>query len=368
MAGRPVTVGLVGAGDISGRYARCLQALAPFALRAVAGREQAQALFDDPEVELVLNLTPPLEHAAVTAAALRAGKHVYSEKPLAHDLAAADSLMALARDTGLTLACAPATHLGPAQQAVKHAIESGALGRLVGGSATIVYAGPDHWHHKPAPIFGAAAGPLFDLGVYFVSAFVHWFGNVRRVSGSGRRMDATRQVRAGPQQGSVFRVDALTHVVGWVEFVAGPVVSLTTSFDSPGSRASLIEVMGTEASLALPAGADGFTALPLCCRKHGEWELLAATVTGWTEPWWAVGVVDAADALRSGREPRCSTALARHVLEVLSALQASCESGRSIDILSRCQAPPGLLSGPIDANFPALFATAVSLNPTGPTP
>ena len=358
----------MGVGDISGRYVTCLQALLPFEVRAVSGRGQVQPLLDDPGIELMLNLTPPLEHAAVTAAALRAGKHVYSEKPLAHDTAAADALIALARDTGRTLACAPATHLGPAQQAVKHQIESGALGRLVGGNATIVYAGPDRWHHNPAPIFGAAAGPLFDLGVYFVSAFVHWFGDVRRVSASGRRLHDQRQVQAGSRRGDSFPVTALTHVVGWIEFVAGPVVTLTVSFDSPGSRASLIEVMGTEASLALPAGGDGFTAMPLCCRSHGLWEPLPATLTGWSDPWWAVGVVDAADALRSGREPRCSTGVARHVLEVLTALQTSCESGRSINVHSSCQPPPALPNGPASASFPALFGTLPPLPAPTPPP
>lgn len=356
MSVRPLGVGVIGAGDISRRYVSCLQALDPFEVRAVVGRSGVQALLGDPDVDLVLNLTPPLEHAAVNAAALRAGKHVYSEKPLAHDLQAVDALIALARDTGRTLACAPAVHLGPAHQAVKHAIDSGALGRLVGGSATIVYAGPDRWHANPAPIFGAAAGPLFDLGVYFVSAFVHWFGSVRRVSASGRRMHDTRWVQAGPRQGESFAVEALTHVVGWIEFESGPVVSLTTSFDSPGSRASLLEVFGTDASLALAAGVDGFTAMPSCCRRLGEWLPVEAALTDWTDPWWAVGVVDTADALLSAREPRCSSAVARHVLDVLTMLQASCEGGRSIDVPSCCRPPAALAAGPVAANFPFLFA------------
>jgi predicted dehydrogenase len=356
MSARPLGVGVIGAGDISRRYVNCLQALAPFEVRAVAGRSEVQALLDDPKVELVLNLTPPLEHVAVTAAALRAGKHVYSEKPLAHDLVAADGLIALARDAGRTLACAPAVHLGPAQQAVRRAIDTGALGRLVGGCATIVYAGPDRWHANPAPIFGAAAGPLFDLGVYFVSAFVHWFGSVRRVSACGRRMHDMRRVQAGPRQGEDFAVSSLTHVVGWIEFESGPIVSLTTSFDSPGSRASLIEVFGTDASLALAAGADGFTTLPTCCRRYGEWLPVDATLSEWSEPWWAIGVVDAADALRNGREPRCSTEVARHVLDVLTTLQASCESGGSIDVRSRCRPPAALAVGPVAASFPSLFA------------
>ena len=352
-----VGVGVVGAGDISRRYINCLQAMPPFEVRAVAGRTQVQSLLEDPGIELVLNLTPPLEHAAVTAAALRAGKHVYSEKPLAHDLVAADDLISLARETRRTLACAPAVHLGPAQQAVKHAVDAGALGRLVGGSATVVYAGPDRWHHNPAPIFGPAAGPLFDIGVYFVSAFVHWFGSARRVSACGRRLHDTRRVQAGPRQGAVFPVAALTHVVGWIEFEAGPVVTLTTSFDSPGSRASWIEVFGTDASVSLPAGGDGFTAMPLICQRFGEWQPLESSLTGWTDPWWAVGVVDTANALRSAGESRCSTQVARHVLEVLTAIQISCETGGSIDVASRGQPPLALGTGAIEASCPALFSS-----------
>lgn len=351
----PVGVGIIGAGDISRRYSDCLQAIDAFALRGVVGRDGAAALLADPGVELVVNLTPPLAHAAVTRAALQAGKHVYSEKPLAHDLDEALALVDLAREHGLLMACAPATHLGPAQQAVRHAIDSGALGDVLGGGAQVVYGGPDLWHHNPAPLFGRAAGPLFDLGVYFVNAFVHWFGSVRRVSARGLRARPMREVRSGPRAGQRFDVQVPTHVTGWMEFEAGPVVSVTTSFDSPGSRAPAIEVFGSRASITLPTGLDPFTAAPALCRRLGEWTEMSSPLTGWSEPWWAVGVIDAADALRTGREPRCSTTVAHHVLEVLSALQHSCETVGTVDIRSRCRPPAGLPGGPIADHFPDLL-------------
>lgn len=354
---RPVGVGIVGAGDIGPRYAACLRALSPQPLRfcGIAGRDGLDALLADPEVELVLNLTPPLAHAQVTAAALRAGKHVYSEKPLAHDLESADALRNQATSAGLTLACAPATHLGPAQQAIRQALAAGELGQPVGGSATLVYAGPDRWHYNPAPIFGAAAGPLFDIGVYFVNAFVHLFGSVARVSAVARRMQTTRQVHAGPRRGETFAVSAPTHVSGWLEFESGVVVTLTTSFDSRGSQAPMLEVYGTEASVALPWSQDTFAAVPQICRRMGDWQPMAHTVEGWSDPWWAVGVIDTADALRGARAPRCHDGVARHVLEVLTAVEAASAQHCCVDIVSRCDVPPALLAGPVTVNFPALF-------------
>jgi predicted dehydrogenase len=343
-----VGIGIVGAGDISRRYVD---------RRAVLGEpfRSTAELLADPGVDLVVNLTPPLAHADVSAAALHAGKHVYTEKPLAHDLAQADALIELARSQGRVLACAPATHLGPAQQAVRCMLDHGELGDVVGAHATVVYAGPHLWHHNPAALFGAGAGPLLDLGVYFVSAFVHWFGPARRVSAAGRTAHAVRRIHSGPRRGGTFPVTTHTHVAGWIEFHSGVIASLTTSFDSPGSRASSIEVYGTRASLALDTTGDAFNAVLRRCESHGKWDLITPPSNGWADRWWAVGPVDTVDAILSRRTPRASVGVARHVLEVLLALEQSCNSGQTMAVASQCTPPEALPLGPISASFPALL-------------
>lgn len=371
MRSGPVGVAIVGAGDISRCYVECLRGFEALALHGICNRSGSLGnvvhglpwrslndLLRDPGVELVLNLSNPLEHASTSAAALQAGKHVYSEKPLAHEPAEGRLLQRLAAERGLVLACAPATHLGPAQQTVRDMIDRGELGRIVGGTATVVYGGPDLWHANPAPLFGTAAGPLFDLGVYFVSAFVHWFGPAVRVSGHGRRMHDVRRVHAGPRQGEIFDVTALTHVAGWIEFASGAVVSLTTSFDSPGSGANAIEVYGTEASVALAAGSLGFEAPVTCCRRHATWEPLPAIIDNWCEPWWGIGVVDTAQALRCGTAPRAPADVALHVLDILSALELACHEHRVVAVDSGCAIPPALQAGRIDDNFRALLGAS----------
>ncbi|HZF79195.1 MAG TPA: hypothetical protein VEZ89_05335, partial [Rubrivivax sp.] len=155
--------------------------------------------------------------------------------------------------------------------------------------------------------------------------------------------------------GQTFHVSTPTHVAGWVEFDSGVIASLTTSFDSPGSRASSIEVFGTQASLALDNTGDAFNAVLRRCRSHGKWDVITPPSDGWADRWWAVGPVDTVDAILAGRAPRASAEVARHVLEVLLALERSCDSGQTIEVASACTAPEALLPGPISANFPALL-------------
>jgi predicted dehydrogenase len=110
----------------------------------------------------------------------------------------AEGLIALSRERGLTLACAPATFLGPAQQTARRLMDAGELGQVLGASTTLVYPGPDQWHHDPAALFGPAAGPVFDMGVYDVTALVNLFGPVARVSAAGGSARSQRAVGTGP--------------------------------------------------------------------------------------------------------------------------------------------------------------------------
>ena len=90
--------------------------------------ESNEALLADPDVAIVVNLTPPPCHYPVTKAALEAGKHVYSEKPLTTDLEQARELLALAEANGLYLCCAPSNVLGDTAQTLWKAVEDGAVG------------------------------------------------------------------------------------------------------------------------------------------------------------------------------------------------------------------------------------------------
>jgi predicted dehydrogenase len=348
LSASPIRIGLIGLGDIAGRYIDTLKD-AP-GVRLVAGASSSperarsrrelglpvQALDDliaRDDLDLVLNLTPPRVHARITRRALEAGKSVYSEKPLATTLEDAKAIAALAEASGLVLACAPATFMGPAQQTARQMIDAGELGAVWGAAATMVYPGPDLWHHDADRLFGPGAGVVMDMGVYDVTALVHLLGPVERVTAGGGRARVERAIRAGPRAGERFPVEALTHASALLGFAGGATATLTVSFDGPGARRSELEIYGSRASLALPRSGE-FSGPIQITRALGVWDE-QSPIFGWTEPSWALGVLDTADAIRSGRAPRASAATAIHVLETLLAIERSVVSGATIEIASR---------------------------------
>lgn len=363
----------MGGGDISARYAQLLSKsprFRPIAVAVSAPESATQAtartglpacslpeLLANADVGLVLNLTPPLAHATVTAAALAAGRHVYSEKPLAAGLPAARRLIRLAARNGVCLACAPATFLGPALQEARRMLDEGQLGAVLSARGSMVYPGPDHWHHSPAALFGPAAGPVFDMGVYHVTALVTLLGPVQRVWARGSRSSPVRTVRAGPKAGQSFDVAALTHVEALLEFAAGPSASLTLSFDGIGSRGPGLEILGTRASLSLPQPGQ-FDGPMRICRAFGTWEDVTPPAP-WPETGWLAGLHTMMDHLdqpdtvgEQGPWPAPDVAL--HVLETLTAIDRACRSGTLQTVRSRCDRPP-----PLGAEAPANWGLAL---------
>ena len=154
----PMRVGVVGCGVIAARYvadSSRLRELAADRLRRPRSRalraafasehdlraESVDELLADPDVELVLNLTPPAAHGSLSLAALAAGKHVYSEKPLAVSVQRGPCARRAGERLGLRLGCAPDTFLGSAYQAGKRLIEAGAIGTPLGAAAAILVGG-----------------------------------------------------------------------------------------------------------------------------------------------------------------------------------------------------------------------------------
>jgi predicted dehydrogenase len=301
-------------------------------------------LLADPSIEIVLNLTPPLAHAAVSRAAIAAGKHVYSEKPLASDRASAAAILAEAGSAGLRLGCAPDTFLGGALQTARATLDGGGVGEPLGFAATVMNRGPEHWHPDPDLFYAPGGGPVLDLGPYYLTALVHLLGPVATVSSVARTSFPERRIGTGPRAGQTVPVGVSTYVVGLLTFVSGVIGPFTMSFDAGGSSAPYLELYGSEAILRL-ADPNTFDApIQRRAREGGEWVDVPA---GWS--WGAmrgIGLADMAAAIRSGRPHRASGELAYHVLDVLLALDEAAMAGRTVEIASRCDRPNAL---PADA-------------------
>jgi len=370
----PVRTAIVGCGMISSHYLTNCRQTDLLEVVACVDRDHGRAVeqaerFDieracsldaalaDSSIELVVNLTVPSEHGGVALAALRAGKSVYNEKPLAVSRELAAVLLQEAGGRGLHLGSAPDTFLGAGLQTCRALIDSGEIGAPVAAMGFMLVRGPELWHPDPAFLYQQGAGPLFDMGPYYITALVSLLGPVRRVTGSARTLHSERTVRSGPKQGEHFPVETPTHVAAVLEFSEGAVASLVTSFDVSlsagatfdlyGLGGGLLEIQGVEGTISLP-DPDTFGG-PVRLRKLREaaWRDMPLS-HGHAEERRGIGIVDMARAMRAGGAHRANGELAYHVLDVMHCVLEAARTGRHVTLGSSCDRP-----APLDPDFRA---------------
>jgi predicted dehydrogenase len=352
----PARVGVIGCGNILEQYIQGMRAAGGLEIVACAdldvGRAAAAAarhgipaslpaeqLIADPSVDIVVNLTVPAAHADVTSAALGAGRSVYSEKPLGVTLAECDRLIALADRHRVRLGSAPDTFLGAGTQTARQAIDAGLIGRPVSASAQLLRPGPEAWHPSPEFIYAHGAGPVLDIGPYYVTALVTLLGAVDRVTALGTNPMPARRIGAGPRAGQTFRSVVDTDVRALME-MGSVAVALTLTYDSPelGWR---VEIVGDEGVIRC-GDPDTFEG-PVLLRRYDEatWRELPLLAEG-TAHGRGFGVAELATAIAEGRPHRTNATLARHVMETLLAVEQAARSHEWVAISSRCERPAPL--------------------------
>ena len=352
----PIRVGVLGCGVISRQYAENAKAFDSFELVACADLDHAQArtleeahgfpavsvaeLIADPSIDAVLNLTPPGVHAAVIHESLAAGKHVYTEKPLATHAGDAADLVDEADRLRLRLACAPDIFLGGPYQAARRLIDEGAIGEPLAVNAAMLVGGQESWHPNPDIFFADGAGPLLDMGPYYVSAIVALLGPVQRVAGFASMRTRERTIEIGPRAGERFAVATPTHAAASMELESGVTANLLASFEATGQYVCDLVIHGTEGALALPdpnafagplrlrRGRAGWREVPLPSRNGRDAR--------------GIGLHDLVEAIASGRAPRASGRLGLHVVEVARGILRSAEEGRTIEIETRVDQPEAM--------------------------
>jgi predicted dehydrogenase len=353
---RPARVGIVGCGDVTNLY---LPGTAPFAsieLAACADLDPDRAaalsarggfpavapeeLLADPLIEIVLVLTPPAAHAAISRAAIAAGKHIYSEKPLATTRLDAEVVLAEARSAGVRVGAAPDTFLGGGLQTARALIDEGAIGTPVAATGCVAHLGPESWHPNPGIFYARGGGPLLDVGPYYVTALVNLLGPIVRVSAIGRGVGSERLIGSGPRAGTTVAAEAPTTVFATLAFESGVVGGLTASFDVVASKTPHLEIHGTAGSLSLgdPDRFDGAVRYRALGTK--SWEDVPLRFDGGIGR--GIGLADLIAALRTERPHRASGELAFHVLDVLLAIETATTSDRSARVMSRCERPAPL--------------------------
>jgi predicted dehydrogenase len=355
-----VKVGIVGCGVISRHYAESAAAFDAFELVACGdldptcaealGAEHELAvlpvddLLADPELDLVLNLTPAPAHAAVTRAALEAGKHVYTEKPLATDLGTAAELLAEADRRSLRIGCAPDIFLGGAYQAARALVEEGAIGEPLAVSAAMLVGGADAWHPNPEQFFRDGAGPLLDMGPYYLTAIVALLGPIRRVAGFAGSRRSERTIVVGPRAGERFAVETPTHTAATMELDGGVTANLVASFEARDRYVCDLELHGADGVLSLP-DPNAFGGPLRLRRGRGDWEEVCYASRGAREA-RGIGLNELAEAVAAGREHRASGRLGLHAIDVARGILRAAETGRTEHLATTVARPAPL---PVDA-------------------
>lgn len=386
-------IGVIGCGMVSHAYLGTIVRAPNLRLKALASRTMVSAqrqaalyggaatsvdaLLADPDITIVVNLAPPATHHAIGRRVLEAGKHLYSEKPLAIRLDDANDLLALAEGRGLAIGCAPDTFLGEGHQTTRRLVDAGAIGTVTGGAIAFGTAGMESWHPNPAFFYAVGGGPLLDVGPYYVTQLVNLLGPVAEVVALGTRPHETRAITAPGRTGEKIAVAVSTTVNGAILFESGANIALSLSWDVVAHDRPPIEIYGTKGSLQAP-DPNQFGGVTRLSDGGGGWRSVGnATPPRRLEPAMlavaiqslgrgvdprtggpvgpdtalcygdlrGLGLLELASAVRDGRPPRASGKLATHVLEVLLALQASAEGAGRIAIRSTVDRPAAMIPG-----------------------
>jgi predicted dehydrogenase len=369
-------VGIIGCGNISDIYVRNAKLfndveiitcsdISPAAAERLASKYSlremnVEALLAADDIEIILNLTLPAAHAEVSRAAIAAGKHVYSEKPLATSLQDAIALIEEAEAKGLRVGCAPDTILGAGLQTGKALIDEGRVGQIITGLAAVMSRGGEHWHPNPAVFYQKGAGPVLDLGPYYVSALTALLGPVTEVRAMGQISPLERRYGAeGPNKGKTFSVGTFTTVNAILTFASRANVSFIASWDVWRHGVRPIELHGTLASIRVPdpdtfGGDVELSANNRLLNIHDAKEVaLLGTQIDWLihktggktfgginypignpviANYRSLGLAEMANAIGEGRPHRCSGRFALHTLAVMIGIIESAESGAPAQI------------------------------------
>ena len=362
-----LNVGVIGCGNISTAYLQLAPMFTGFRITAVAdlnaGAAQKQAdefgcralsvdeLMADQSVSLIINLTVPSAHYDVSAAALKAGKHVYSEKPFVLSVSEGQSLLDLASKQGVRIGSAPDTFLGGAHQAARQQIDAGDIGEIIGGSCYFQSHGMEHWHPEPTFFFQPGGGPVLDMGAYYVSNLVQMLGPVKRVVAMAGKPFPTRTVTSEPNPGAVIDVNVDTSVRAILEFEQGAQVSFSVSWDVWSHEHNHMELYGTKGTVYVP---DPNRFGDVVRVEDGDSEtvidpLQVLGVTNFEDNngsmianYRGVGLADMVAAIHENRPHRCSGELALHVVDVLFSILRSAEEEQFVSLQTRCERPAAL--------------------------
>lgn len=361
-------VGVIGCGNISTTYFTLSRLFDGIEMRACAdlnmdaANAQADAFglralkLDDmlkaDDIDIVVNLTIPNAHFDISKQVLSADKHVYSEKPVVLSVDDGKTLAKMAGNRGLCAGSAPDTFLGGAHQNARRIVDRGDIGTVTTGTCHLMSHGMEHWHPNPDFFFKPGAGPVLDIGPYYIANLINLIGPIKRVAALTSMASKTRLITSEPRNGETISVETPTTIHGLVEFESGATVTLGASWDVWAHRHANLELYGTEGALYVP-DPNFFGGDVQLTNRDSD----AAAADDWDHPfaipnqlhgtnklanYRTAGLADMAAAIRDGRDARCSLDRAVHAVDVMTGLLRSGKEGQFVEMTTTCTRPEAL--------------------------
>ena len=340
-------VGIIGCGNISETYFECQNLFNNFNVVACAdinieaAKNSAEKynvkafsvddILANDDIDVIINLTIPSAHKEIIMKSLNAGKHCFSEKPLAMNFNEGLEISELASSKNLYVGCAPDTFLGAAGQKARSLIEDKKIGDVVLGTFNLMSHGMEHWHPNPDFFFKPGAGPVFDVGVYYITQLVNLIGPIKSISSLSGTATPERTITSEPRNGEKIKVETPTTLMGTLEFHNNAKIQFFCSWDVWKHKHSTIELYGLDGSMIVP-DPNFFSGDILISHKEEDWQVInndkmLLGIPNKTDNsgdkianYRGIGLSDMIDAISHQRQSRCSLDLAVHVLEAMEGI------------------------------------------------
>jgi predicted dehydrogenase len=353
-----IKLALLGCGDVAQRdYLPEFHRLADRAeIVAVCGRTEARVravaeayqiptwytgyerMLAETEAEAVINLTPIQIHPETTLAILQAGKHAYTEKPVASTVAEARRIQAEARQRNLTLVCAPCVMLFPQVRYAQTLVKSGAIGEVYSASGYGHFGVPPWagYPSDPSPFFAKGAGPAFDMGVYPLHTLTGLLGPVKRVTALVTKVLDGFTIKEGPFEGKRIPIEVNDNWFVLLDFGGSRLASFKANNCVRATRAPMVEIHGLEGTIGLDP-IDVSAPVEVMWPGQG-WEEVPPPFEGTQRlgreagPDHHLGIEHLVDCLQHGQEPVLSVEHALHVVEILEKAELASAQGRTITL------------------------------------
>ena len=359
-------VGIIGCGNISETYFNCQKIYNNFKIIACADIDNDVAkksaekfnvkvqsiddLLANSQIDLIINLTIPSAHKEVIINSLNSGKHCFSEKPLAMNFDDGNEILDLSKQRKLYVGCAPDTFLGAAGQKARQLLDDNEIGDVVLGTFNIMSHGMEHWHPNPDFFFKPGAGPVFDLGVYYLTQLVNLIGPVKTISSISGTATSERTITSQPRNGEKIKVETPTTLMGTLEFQNNSKIQFFCSWDVWKHKHSTIELYGLDGSMIVP-DPNFFSGNILVSKKDENWQILNNDKMLLGIPntldndgikianYRGIGLSEMIDAINNQRQARCSLDLAIHVLEIMEGILKSSKEKKMYNLITQPSQP-----------------------------